>query len=62
MGHLSRSLENSSAERNDYFGGPDQEISKVNNISSWDIDHSHILTKEVTAFCPFPKNLPEAKL
>lgn len=33
------------------------------NISKWAIDHSYgILTKNVAAFNPYPKNLPETKL
>lgn len=33
-----------------------------NNISNWARDHSHILAKNITAFCPCLKNLLEAKL
>lgn len=34
-----------------------------NNINSWSRDRSWgILVKNVAAFCPRPKNLPEAKL
>jgi hypothetical protein len=33
------------------------------NISKWPLDHScDILSKNMAAFCPCPKNLPEAKL
>lgn len=52
-----RVMEDSSAESCVEYGGPDQEVSDVNNINNWDGDHScDILSKIVADFCP-PKSL-----
>jgi hypothetical protein len=59
MGHSRRSLEDCSTETHVGYEGPAEEVSEVNNISSWARDHSYnIFTKNV-AFCS-SKNLPEA--
>ena len=48
------------ALRDEYYGGPAQKISMVNNISNQDRDHSFVLAN-VAVLCSCPKNLPEAK-
>lgn len=54
---------NSSAENNVDYGGAAQEASEGNNISNRPIDPSCvILGKNVSTFCLYTKNLPEAKL
>lgn len=40
-----------------------QEVSEGNSIGNWTRDISYdALVKDVVAFCPCPKNLPEGKL
>lgn len=44
-------------------GGSYDEVSDGNNISNWVRNYAYdSLTKNVSAFCPCLKNLPEAKL
>ena len=45
------------------FWCPTQEFSKEKNMTMWPRDCScDILVKNVPAFCPFLKRLPEAKM
>lgn len=61
--HPSRTLEDIGAESNTDYGGPDQAISKDDNISSWTRDPAcEILAKNVAAFGLYPKNMSESKL
>lgn len=60
--HPSRTLDDIGAESNTDHGGPDQEISKDDNISSWTRDPDcDILAKKVAAFGLHPKNMSESK-
>lgn len=44
-------------------GAQHKKVSEGKNISNCPRDHScAILAKNMAAFCPYPKNLPEAKL
>lgn len=61
--HSNRSLEDSSAEGNVDCQGQTQEVSGGNNISKWSSSHScDSPAKNLAAFCPCPKNLPDTKL
>ena len=56
-GHASRSLEDNNAETSV------ENVSAGNNISNWARDYlCDVLAKNVSAFCPCPKNLLETKL
>lgn len=45
------------------FGGPTQEVSEGNDVSNLAKGHfCGILAKNMAAFCPCHKNLPEVKL
>lgn len=61
--HVSRNFEHNNAETNVDYRGPAQQGSDRNNISNWDRDFSFsTLVKNVADLCPYPKNMPEAKL
>jgi hypothetical protein len=63
MGYPRRNKENDAAVNGVENAGLAQDSSETKNISKQPRYHSHgILTKNVTAFCPCPKNLPEATL
>ena len=57
-------MKDSGAESNLNCGGLlAQEVSEKKNFSMWPRDCSRdVLVKNVAAFCPCPKNLPEAKV
>lgn len=58
-GHPSRSLEYSSAESDELWRLSSRSF-RWGHIMIWAGDHScHFLTKNVTAFCPGSKDLPE---
>ena len=60
MGRTSRSMEDSGAEND--LNCRDQEVSEEKNVSMWPRNCScNILMKNVDAFCPFIKSLPELK-
>ena len=53
-------MKDGGAESNVVYDSLAQDASE--KISKWPRDHSrNILAKNVVAFCPCPKNLPEAK-
>lgn len=66
MGHCSRHLEEGSESNTDCgVLVPDEKVSEGNKeyISKWSKGHSwDIWAKKLAAFCPYPKNLPGAKL
>lgn len=58
-----RNIEDGDAEGYLNFRGLDQEVSEEKNFSRWPRDCScDNLAKKVTAFCPWLKSLPEARL
>ena len=62
MVDLSKIKEDSVAEYNVNYGELAQKVSEE-NINKWPRDNSYnILVKNVAAFCPCLKNLPEAKV
>jgi hypothetical protein len=62
MDHNSRNMEDSGAEGDLNCGGLAQEDSEK-NFSMWPRDCScEILTKNMAAFCPFQKSLPESNV
>lgn len=63
IGHPSRNMEDTGVEHDLNCADQAQEVSGEMNFSMRPIDCScDILVKNVAAFCPCPKNLPEAKL
>ena len=63
MVHTSRSLKESGTECDLNCGCLNQEVSEKKNFSMLPRDRScDILMKNVAAFCPCPKSLPEAKV
>ena len=62
MNYPNRNIEDKGGEGDLNWGDLAQEVSEE-NTSMWLRDHScDILLKNVAAFCPCPKNLPEANL
>lgn len=63
VGHTSRSMEDGSAEGDLNCQDIAQEVSEE-NYSMWPREHSCgiLVKKKVTAFCPCPKNMPDAKV
>lgn len=59
MRHFSKSLEDCSTESQVDDEGPAEEVSEVNNISSWARDHSYNTFTKNVALCS-SKNLTEA--
>jgi hypothetical protein len=56
-------MEDTGAEGDLNFGNMIQEVLEENTISMWPIDYfCDILVKNVAAFCPCLKSLPEAKM
>lgn len=51
-----------SQKSNVNYEGPVQEVSEEENVRKWLRNCCDILVKNLTAFCPYPKHLPEAKL
>jgi hypothetical protein len=63
MGHSSRNIEDFVAEGDLNYAGLTKGVSVEKNFSAWPRDcFCGILSKNVAAFCPYLKSLPEVKV
>lgn len=61
--HPRRNIEDIGAGGDLNFWGLGQEVSEEKNVNMWPRDcFCDVLVKNMAAFCPCPKNLPEAKV